>query len=187
MSLSRRDWLGAILGVQDSTPRAGGGQVGELFDPRVAGRSRDRTAGADNDKIIQGIEQKLRCTCGCTLDVFTCRTTDFTCTYSPAMHREVVALYSGGRSEAEIIAAFVTKYGEEVLMAPEPQGFNLAGYLVPGAAILAVGALVLWVIRRRLTRRATMPAMPAEAGGPPVVDASPEELARLERELEKLG
>lgn len=201
--LSRRDWFGAVLlspallamrqqnppgpgpaVVRDSTPRAGAGQVGELFDPRVVGRARERTTGTDNDAAIQAIELKLRCTCGCTLDVFTCRTTDFTCTYSPEMHREVVALYSSGKTEPEIVAAFVAKYGEEVLMAPTPQGFNLAGYLVPGVLIVAVGALVAWIIRRRMIRRdAPRAAQPAS----PVAEASPEELERLERELEKIG
>lgn len=201
---SRREWLGAMLlspallalrpqgtpaagsaaPVQDSAPRAGAGQVGELFDPRVVGRARERTTGGDNDKAIQDTEQKLRCTCGCTLDVFTCRTTDFTCTYSPEMHREVVALYSAGKSEPEIIEAFVAKYGEAVLMAPTTQGFNLAGYLVPGVLILVVGALVTWIIRRRMMRRAVPPQAPPPN---PVAEASVEELARLERELEKIG
>ena len=41
---------------------------------------------------------KLACNCGCTLDVFTCRTTDFSCTYSPQLHREVLALRNRGMS-----------------------------------------------------------------------------------------
>ncbi len=199
--VSRREWLGAALtaprfqGVvsQDTTrtpapeqsPRAGTGAVGELYDPTVVGRPRERTAGGDNDEPVKQIEQRLRCTCGCTLDVFTCRTTDFTCTYSPEMHREVVALYTAGKSDTEIVQAFVAKYGEEVLMAPEPKGFNLAGYLVPGIVILAIGALVTWIIRRRMRRRA--PAAIDSVPSPPASDATAEELERLERELEKIG
>ena len=38
------------------------------------------------------LEHHIRCQCGCTLDVFTCRTTDFSCQVSPAMHRDVMAL-----------------------------------------------------------------------------------------------
>ncbi len=141
--------------VQDTTvqvPRAGQGDVGTLFNPEVAGRSRVPTVAGDNDARIQATEQKLRCTCGCTLDVFTCRTTDFTCTYSPALHREVVGLYAQGKTSDAVIAAFVDKYGEKILMAPKPEGFNLAGYVVPGIAILLVGLLVAWIIRRRVQR-----------------------------------
>ena len=92
------------VAVQDTArPRAGQGAVGELFNPDVAGRPRTPTIAGDNDAAIRAVEQKLGCTCGCTLDIFTCRTTDFTCTYSPALHREVIALASEGKTEQQII------------------------------------------------------------------------------------
>ena len=43
----------------------------------------------------------------------------------------------------------MAKYGERVLMAPKPVDFNLVGYLLPGAAVLAGGAALAWVIGRR--------------------------------------
>jgi cytochrome c-type biogenesis protein CcmH/NrfF len=55
----------------------------------------------------------------------------------------------------------VAKYGEQILMAPPPEGFNLAGYLVPGAAVLVAGALLAAVLLRR-SRAAAVPA-PAHA------------------------
>ena len=69
-------------------------------------------------------------------------------------------------------------------MAPKPKGFNLAGYLVPGAAIATAGvALVLLISRRRAAL-----AAPAPGGGlsAPSVEASPEELARLQRALDEV-
>ncbi len=149
----------------------------------------------DNDRTIQRIEQQLRCTCGCNLDVFTCRTTDFTCTYSPELHREVAALHDAGRTPQEVIDAFVAKYGERVLMAPKPVSFNLVGYLLPGAAILAGGAALAWVIGRRVGGRkergadgppAQAPVPGDESAGPsdhPTIRPSQEELDRLQREL----
>ena len=104
------------------------------------GRPRTPTDPEENAAEIQAIELKLACNCGCTLDVFTCRTTDFSCTYSPKLHREVLALRNQGMSAQQVLDAFVAKYGEKALMAPKPKGFNLAGYLVPGAAITAAGA-----------------------------------------------
>ena len=123
--------------------------AGRLADPTVAGRPRQPTSSADNDVAIQELEKRLRCGCGCTLDVYTCRTTDFTCTYSPELHREVIALWDDGKTADEIVEAFVAKYGEEALMAPEPEGFNLAGYLVPGVVVTGLGATLLWVLSRR--------------------------------------
>jgi len=91
----------------------------------------------------QQIEGKLRCQCGCTLDVYTCRTTDFSCQVSPAMHADIKSLVDGGYSAQEILDSFVDTYGERVLMAPRPQGFNLFGYLAPFAAfVIGAGAVV---------------------------------------------
>jgi cytochrome c-type biogenesis protein CcmH len=166
-------------------PLAGTGENGTLRDPSVVGRSRERTNAKDNDEAIKQIEQKLHCTCGCSLDIYTCRTTDFTCTYSPELHKEVVALYDDGKSAQEIMDAFVAKYGEKVLMAPKPEGFGLAGYLVPGAVIAAVGtALVMLVGRRRqVAAAAPMASAGITAVDPAVVGATPEELERVRRAL----
>jgi hypothetical protein len=86
--LSRRGFLGrlgaaALIPMQGQEPLAGTGEVGTLRDPAAAGRSRAPTEIADYDERIKAIEHRLACSCGCTLDIFTCRTTDFTCTYSP--------------------------------------------------------------------------------------------------------
>jgi cytochrome c-type biogenesis protein CcmH/NrfF len=157
--------------------------IGRLRDPRMAGRPRDRISDYENDPFVVGIEEKLRCTCGCNLDVYTCRTTDFTCTTSPAMHREVVALIEQGMTGQEIVDAFVEQYGELVLMAPKKEGFNIVGYVVPGIAITAVGALMLWILSRRDT---IVAAQTADVGGSPYEGMSEEDAARLEAELADL-
>lgn len=126
------------------------------------------------------LEHRIHCQCGCTLDVFTCRTTDFSCQVSPAMHRDVVALVEGGYTAQEIIDAFVGVYGERALMAPKKSGFNLLAWFTPGVAVLVGGVLLsLWLRDRR---RAPRPVSTADATPAPVpgVDATPDELARLE-------
>lgn len=195
---SRRWFLGrlgaaALLPLpQAEGPLAGQGEVGTLRDPGAAGRSRAPTEVADYDERIKTIEQRLACSCGCTLDIFTCRTTDFTCTYSPQLHREVVDLDRAGKTAQEILDAFVGKYGEKALMAPKPEGFNLWGYLLPGSAILlAGGALVAFISRRRVAMaeatasgEATKPSdAPTPTAGTPPVSATPEEMERLKRAL----
>src|SRR4051812_48014962 len=64
------------------------------------------------DEQRDEVERKIRCQCGCTLDVYICRTTDFSCQVSPAMHRDIISLVDGGYSASEIIDAFVDTYGE---------------------------------------------------------------------------
>ena len=77
------------------------------------------------------LEHDLHCQCGCTLNVFTCRTTDFTCSVSPAMHHDVMQLVAGGYSRPEIMSAFRAAYGDRVLMAPVVEGFNRTAYVTP--------------------------------------------------------
>jgi cytochrome c-type biogenesis protein CcmH len=124
------------------------------------------------------LEHRLHCQCGCRLDIYTCRTTDFTCPVSPAMHRDVMSLVDGGYGAQEIIDAFVAVYGERVLMAPTKSGFNWAAWVMPFAALGAGAAFVVVLLRRwRAQRVATL------AGEAPPIDASPEELARIERDV----
>jgi cytochrome c-type biogenesis protein CcmH len=173
-----------VQGAQDSL--AGRGSSGTLRDPTVIGRSRTPTDARENDAHVQAIEQRLACNCGCTLDVFTCRTTDFSCTYSPALHREVLALRDQGKTAQQILDAFVAKYGEKALMAPKPKGvINLTGYLLPAALITSAGAgLLLFIGRRRAA--VAQATVPGPAAVPPGPTASADELERLRRALAEM-
>ncbi len=190
--VGRRQFLAAGAGMlgaaaswgratpQDSLPDAG--PSGKLWDPARAGRSRQPVTAQDNDPAIQAIEKQLKCTCGCNLDVYTCRTTDFTCTVSPEMHQQVLALAAAGSSADAIIAEFVREHGVVILMAPPKRGFNLAGYFFPSLVILVAGGLLVLAMRRwvRRSQRAPLPAEPgADAPG------SSAELERLRRELQR--
>ncbi len=190
---TRRDFLAAVVGLvstargrprppataQDSLP--GTGPSGRLWDPSRAGRPLAPVTAEDNDAAIQAIEKRIRCTCGCNQDVYTCRTTDFNCRTSPAMHRKVLALAEAGMGGRQIVDQFVREHGVAILMAPPKQGFNLAGYFVPSVLILAAGVVLTLVLRR--WSRAAGPVAPAAAA----LDASPEELERLRRDLDGLS
>lgn len=120
------------------------------------------------------LEHRLKCQCGtCNLDVYTCRTTDFSCPVSPSMHVDVMGLVGGGYGVQEILAAFRKAYGERVLMAPAKEGFNWLGYLLPSAA-LATGSVVVFGLLKHWSR----PASPIHLVDD-TVHATPEELARL--------
>lgn len=147
----------------------------EVKLPRKPGASPSMTQLERDD-----LEHRIKCQCGCVLDVFTCRTTDFSCSVSPAMHGDVLALVEGGHDGPEILAAFQSVYGERVLMAPVKSGFNLLGYAMPFLA-LGGGAIAVAAVLRRLKSRAPAP----EIAVVPELSATGDELARLDAAVRK--
>jgi len=76
-----------------------------------------------------------------------------------------------GRTKEEIVDALVGEFGPEVLATPEPEGFDLAAWVVPAAGLL-LAALALFLGVRRWRRR----------GGDAAPGAEPDELDPSERE-----
>jgi cytochrome c-type biogenesis protein CcmH len=201
--VTRRDWLSraALLGLAGlvAVPRRGlaaqqparpDSAAGDPLYRPDAVQERAIATATDNDPIVAAVEHRLKCTCGCNLDIFTCRTTDFTCQFSPALHKDVMSLRAEGKSPDEVITAFVAKHGEQILMAPPPKGFNLAGYLVPGIAILATGAALSAVILRRRVLGQTDGSTDRPNDGPTVrPSGSPTDtdLKRLENALTEVA
>jgi cytochrome c-type biogenesis protein CcmH len=204
--MRRRDFLARLsLGAaglaaaphvmaQAGAPAAGGaapvqGTTSNLFDmnqeaAQTVRRPPKRDARVSmTDDERDALEHGIRCQCGCTLDVYTCRTTDFSCQVSPAMHRDVISLVEGGYSAQEILDAFVSTYGEKALMAPKREGFNLAGYIVPFAA-LGAGMAALLVVLRKMQGR-TSAAGAARGAAPAAVQASDDELSRLQAAIRR--
>ena len=136
--------------------------------------SRVVVSAAERDAL----EHRIRCQCGCTLDVYTCRTTDFSCQVSPSMHRDVMGLVAGGYTAQEILDAFVGVYGERVLMAPPAAGFNLLGWVAP-FAVLGGGTVLVVSLLRRWRRQAPVAPLAGPQTSRPT-DATDDELARLE-------
>lgn len=192
---------GALAGRADAAPRQGSTQQGGNSG---VGGVRTTMSGPMNDEAYHPVvrppkpgagpsmsaaardelEHHLHCQCGCTLDVYTCRTTDFTCPISPAMHQDVMHLVEAGYTRPEILGAFRATYGERVLMAPVREGFNWAAYIAPFVAI-GGGAAVVTVLAQRW-RQATAERSkdkPVVATSMPQVAATPEEMARLEEAI----
>ena len=177
-----------LLAQQATAPAPAQGTTSNLFDmnqdaaktvrrPAKPGATASMTADQRD-----ALEREIRCQCGCTLDVYICRTTDFACQVSPAMHRDIISLVEGGYSAQEILDAFVQTYGESALMAPKRQGFNLAGYLVPFAA-LGVGAVALVTVLRRMQRKPSLAVSGVTAL--PGVSATPDEMAKLQAAIRR--
>jgi cytochrome c-type biogenesis protein CcmH len=199
--MQRRDFItrsfalggAALFGARALQAQQGGGPpadtTGNLFDmnqgaARTVTRPPKPGARPSMDQDTRdALEHKIRCQCGCTLDVYTCRTTDFSCQVSPAMHRDVMALVEGGYSAQEILDAFVDTYGERALMAPKKEGFNWAGYLVPFGA-LAAGAAAVLVVLRGMQRGGTPAEVPMDGVVVPPLGTA-DEMAKLNDAIRK--
>jgi cytochrome c-type biogenesis protein CcmH len=202
----RRRFIAAVVAGAVVARRAGAQQAAtQNFGPMEQGAYRPtlraaklnatpKLAGEERDLL----EHRIKCQCGCILDIYTCRTTDFTCQVSPAMHRDVLRLIEGGYDAEEILAAFVETYGEVALTAPVKEGFNWAGYLAPGVGML-LAAMGLAVMIRRWSATAQANAARAAAGRAPaearegtagataIPGLTAEEMARLDRALREDG
>jgi cytochrome c-type biogenesis protein CcmH len=122
------------------------------------------------------VEQALRCDCGCGLDVHSCQF-QMQCGTSPVWSERIRDQLNQGQTPEAIKAGFVAEFGETVLMAPPPEGFNLVGYLLPGFAILGAGVLVGLVAKGGTATKEQLA---------PVLEVSDEEEARLAAELRRL-
>ena len=171
--------LPGVLGAQQANTGAANVPMNEQKYMPVRLPAKSSTPSMSTEALDE-LEHHIHCMCGCNLDIFTCRTTDFTCPVSPAMHRDVISLVAGGHSAQEIINAFVGVYGERVLMEPKKTGFNLTGYLTPFAALGGGAALIVALLRRWKrpeTELATVKPLP--------VEGTPEEMARLDELMHK--
>jgi len=65
--------------------------------------------------------------------------------FSTSIKSKIRELLKQGKSDEEIIAYFVERYGEWILRAPPVSGFNIVLWVLPGAAILTG---FLWLFYR---------------------------------------
>lgn len=99
-----------------------------------------------DDRVMQ-ISKGLYCpVCvGVPLDV--CETQ--ACVQWRALIREKLL---AGESEEQIRQYFIAQYGERVLGAPPPEGFNLSAYILPAFALLLGAIILFWTARGWLKR-----------------------------------
>lgn len=87
----------------------------------------------------------------------------------------IVAQEAAGRTQEEVMAQLLARFGDEVLQKPRADGFGMAAYLIPVVAV-AVGATVLLRFLRRQRAGAT-----ATPSAPRLAPVDPE----LERVVEQ--
>lgn len=84
---------------------------------------------------------------------------------------------SRGETREEVIQYFVDQYGEQVLNAPRPQGFNWLAWLLPFLVLGAGGIWVAFILRRLVKDRQAAAESTPEAG-------LEDYLQQVEKELE---
>ena len=137
-------------------------------------------AGQDryNSADYQRVAHALTCQCGgCNALVSECAMDR--CPSSNPLREEIAERLQAGEDADDLIAMFVERYGLVILSAPPTTGFHLSAWILPGVFLLGGAAVVATTLRRR---RKNAPAPVAAA----TVEARPEVIARIERDVERI-
>ena len=106
---------------------------------------------------VSTIKQSLICLCGCGMTVEACEGA-MTCTSAAKIAASVEKMVAEGKTNEEVLAAFVEAYGEKVLAAPTKKGLNLTAWILPFVLTLTAAAvLYLWISRRTRQRKSSPP------------------------------
>lgn len=125
--------------------------VAVVTDPPKAAAA----ASPDLEDKVRAIASELRCVVCQNLSV-----ADSPSELAKEMRNLVRELVEQGKGREEILAYFVSRYGEFVLLSPTKRGFNLLVWVLPFLALI-VGAGGVYLVARRWTekREATEPAV----------------------------
>jgi cytochrome c-type biogenesis protein CcmH len=92
------------------------------------------------------LSHRLMCTCGCAEILGECNHVG--CPNSAGELNELRAGIAAGKSNNEILTAFVSKYGAVVLASPSKKGFDLVAWIAPFAVFAAALVGTILLVRR---------------------------------------
>ena len=139
--------------------------------------TRDVPAGAAGLAYDQAATTLL-CDCGChPQSVKECA-----CERAGEMRVALAKDANGGKSGDEIIAAYVSRYGQKILVSPPAHGFNLVAWAGPSIGLFGAAVIIALTIRRW---QRTSAARPVETV-PPGAAADDAYLARLRHDVEEI-
>lgn len=121
-----------------------------LFAVLALGFALPRTASADDSLATKQIEveRQLGCPICTNLPLNVCD--NQLCQEMRGVIRQKL---QQGETPDQVVAYFVSRYGDAVLLAPPRQGFSLAAWYLPFLALLGGAAIFLAFLRRSLRRR----------------------------------
>ena len=126
------------------------------------------------EQRVREISDQLRCP---TCQAISVKDSD--ASFSKQIRAKVRRMLVEGQSEEEIKAFFVSRYGEWILRAPKKEGLGLVLWVLPGFAILGVGAWIFVKVHRSVGERRAAESLEGEA---PLSDA---ERGRIEKDLRR--
>ncbi len=91
------------------------------------------------------LQMKFVCQCGCNYNLLHCP--HLVCPSAPVMREAILAGMRTGNTEEEIVASMVGRFGQVALAEPPAEGFNLVGWVMPFAALLAGLILLLGIVK----------------------------------------
>jgi len=93
----------------------------------------------------EGIIRKLTCQCGTcpNLALYSC-----SCGTAERMRTEVAALVEKGMESNEIMARFISTYGDRVMATPKAEGFYLTAWGMPILLVLGFGSLIVVALKK---------------------------------------
>ncbi len=107
---------------------------------------------------VERVAAKLKCTCGCNL-AMDCKMDPWPCHVCRAAKEKIVKMQNAGMSDSAILQEFVKEEGPGILLIEPGTWGSLSHYLGLGAGLL----LVLWFIRRQMSRPAPEESAPKDA------------------------
>lgn len=138
----------ALAGVVAAAPLAAVAQTAPRAVPQAAPQD-----DAELEKLTSAVASQLRCPVCQGLSI-----EDSPTELARDMRAVVREQLASGKSPEEVKAYFVSKYGEWILLEPEPRGLNLAVYLLPVLAIAGGATVIVRSVRRWTAASAADPA-----------------------------
>jgi cytochrome c-type biogenesis protein CcmH/NrfF len=125
---------------------------------------------------VKRVGTHINCQCGACTENVNCMMSAGQCHFCKPARTKIYAMETSGMSDAQIIGAFITEYGDKIFRHDPNSYFWVVPYIS-----LALGGVVILLVLRRV--RAHHPMKPVAAGGPPIDDDPA--LARYREAIEK--
>ena len=123
------------------------------------------------------MEAEFICDCGCGDVLANC-----TCDRSDEMRTIITGMINQGKTKTQILASFVSQFGEVILSSPPRKGFNLVAYGIPMTGFVLGSVVAVTLARRWRSSRRDEEDEESDSGD----DLSEEMEERIRGELENL-
>ncbi len=119
----------------------------------------------------------LLCDCGCNPQSIK----ECACGRAEELRVSLARDANEGKTGEAIVAAYVAKHGQKILVAPPASGFNLIAWTGPAIGVVTATIMIAFMLRRW---RVTSAAQPQDAV-PPVSAEDDAYLSRLRKDVEE--